>query len=296
MTSTLFFDGIIVIESLDKHEGMEPPTGEWLHNRVLKKFEKADFLVQHRPVITASGLHRELERVRDEVAANGHRPILHFDCHGDKDGLRLADGTHVPWNDIRAVLAQINERTQCNLLVVMALCSGAHLVKIVKVDQRTPVWAIVGPLTSVDSDPLYAAMAGFYETLLTTLDGSAAIKAMQATADGQKFKAYTAEMIFCWAFSHYIRASAPEQLKARENDLVAILTARKGLDINQVMVERETVRAALHDHRRWYDLLRHQFLMLDVDHSLAQRFSLSYEECFKDRSPDADSELVASAR
>jgi len=61
--------------------------------------------------------------------------------------------------------------------------------------------------------------------------------------------------------------------------MVADLARVKNLDVLQTMRLRAELREAIDDHRRWFDLYRTRFLMLDLFPSNAPRFLLRYQDC-----------------
>ena len=51
-----------------------------------------------------------LDAVEIDARLNGHRPILHIECHGsdDEKGLVLSDDSFVGWEELKPILTAIN--------------------------------------------------------------------------------------------------------------------------------------------------------------------------------------------
>jgi hypothetical protein len=75
--------------------------------------------------------------------------MIHFECHGCPDGLGVANKELITWDDLRKPLIEINRICRLNLLIVLAACNGAHLMKVATKMDRAPFWAIIGPEVEV---------------------------------------------------------------------------------------------------------------------------------------------------
>jgi len=276
MKLTHFFDSVVVLDCLGESETQ---TARRLRDSVLTPAQRLDraLKVEYRWVADQTVLQEALQVVED-FAKSGHAPILHLEAHGNVDGLRLPSDDPVHWEFFKQAFARINESWACNLLVVMAACSGAYLAKIVRPTERAPVWAVVGPMEDVSGGILQDAMSEFYWTLLRTLNGSNAIAAMNASSveRGGPFRVFTAEMIFCSAFERYLKDQNPEVVRLQEDELVRRAVLARGV---HEAVARAQVQSLMRDHRRWYEHLRQYHLMIDLFPANAGRFQLSFENC-----------------
>jgi hypothetical protein len=98
---------------------------------------------------TKEELLQLLRRIRDEVRTEELYPMIHFECHGCRDGLGVANGQLVTWSELREILIEINHSCMLNLVVVLAACNGAHLIKVASKLDRAPFWAIIGPAEEI---------------------------------------------------------------------------------------------------------------------------------------------------
>jgi hypothetical protein len=279
---SLRFDSIIVIESL-RSEDMK--TGEWLYYRVLDSWAQrnAPFYTKlYQPASRAEFLG-VLDEVRDCLFRNGHRPILHIEAHGSSDGLQLGSDEEVRWEDLRDRFTEMNESSAINLLVVMAMCAGWHLSRLLLPMHRAPVWGVVGPIDDrVQTGDLREAMESFYRVLLSSFDARTALAAMNQHVpyESWQYLLETAETMFCRVFHHYIKDLCTEdQLQARENEIVSEVVRRQQGNLLVAFDARERARLMLRDHAAMFAFYRRIFFMIDEHPEGDTRFRLTYEDC-----------------
>ncbi len=173
---------------------------------------------------------RALEKVGDDAARQVRSPIVHIEAHGAAQGVELADGSTVLWAELLPTLTAINRACRMNLLVVAMSCEGWSLTGALMPADRAPVFAVIGPTTTLTAAEIDAATRRFYRALLTSFMLDDALLAMN---DGRDFdewriKPGTAEILFCRVFREYARELAgADQLRYRENELVASIARRR---------------------------------------------------------------------
>jgi hypothetical protein len=91
---------------------------------------------------SADELLGALETFRKQAVA-GHRFMLHFVSHGDKNGIAVG-ADFADWVKIRPFLKRIHLATEETLLLNMSTCKGLHGVKIVDDSERYPFFGIIG--------------------------------------------------------------------------------------------------------------------------------------------------------
>jgi hypothetical protein len=281
-TTSFRFDSVCVIESIREGD-LGGQTGTSLVESVLVPLaDQVEIKVFQVSVHDRAELLQALRQVDTDIVALGHSPIIHLESHGNEDGLVLASDDLVTWRELGDALTPINHRTHFNLLVVLALCSGYHFSSALLPTQPSPAWAIVGSKTEVWSSELFAAMKAFYDTLLTSLDSRAAFYAMNqghSQATGQ-YEFLPAELLFCSAFSHYIAVKCTaEQLREREQSIVATIVRWHGYDLNVAMMARHDATIMMRDHAKHFLHLRQGFFMLDEYPENAPRFALTIDNC-----------------
>lgn len=169
-----------------------------------------------------------------------------------------------------------------NLLVVAAACHGWHMSDILRPVDRAPAWAILGPPESEKAGKLYEAMERFYHSLLTSMNLSTAMEAMNAGA-GMAYWSYriqSADLLFCQVFRHYMNSLLEEEAQAeRVNRLVTDIARTQNVDVTRTMLLRAEIGSELNNHELWYERYRTRFLMLDRFPENACRFPLGFADC-----------------
>ncbi|MCP1227752.1 hypothetical protein [Acetobacter fabarum] len=130
-----------------------------------------------------------------EKCVNGFRPILHFDCHGNREGgLVLApSGDIVSWNDLADALREINVVTQNNLCCVFGVCFGLTLSQTLEALEPSPFFLTIAPESEVLVGVLEDSVPCFYKELFCTGDINVAFE----THLGKHFKFYhSTELMF----------------------------------------------------------------------------------------------------
>jgi hypothetical protein len=278
---TVQFDSIVILESLGPGERK---TGTWLFDNVLQPWARANspFTALLNSIGSKAQFLAALRAIDQQLLAKGRAPIIHIEAHGDKDSIQLSNGEHVTWDELRDQLTAINLRCGFNLLVVMAMCEGWWLSRLLLPLHPSPVWGIIGPTKPVWDTDLRNAMEAFYRVLLKTFD------ARQAMDEANQNKPYTdweylletAEMMYCRVFNHYVKEPCtPEHLKERENEIVAEIFRRNGYRLEIAFEARDHAKQMLADHRRFFDFYRYNFFMLEALPQNADRFKLTFEDC-----------------
>lgn len=177
------FNKIWVIESLPSGEMR---TGKNLFENQLENAKQVQqgLVIDFADPITKCELFDALGEIRNE-ALSGTYPIIHFDCHGCENGLETASGELVKWDEIREILIEINRSTRLNLMIVIAACNGAHLIKTSTKLDAAPFWAIIGPKKKVSAGHIQDNFGRFYESFLSDLDGDKAINILNEGAGRQ---------------------------------------------------------------------------------------------------------------
>jgi hypothetical protein len=168
-----------------------------------------------------------------------------------------------------------------NLLAVMAMCHGRHLISQLEPSDIAPVWGVIGPYDEIFPARLQEAFDLFYRELLTAQNGSAALEAMNArhAAGTWDLVLDTAEVMFARIFLEYVKVKcSQEELGARENALVAQIARQFNYDIGRAMHSRAVAREWLADHRTQFEKYRRSFLMLDLFPENEARFPISYAD------------------
>lgn len=279
MVSESIFNKLWVIESLP--EG-DPKTGTSLVDNQLNgvKQENPELNIAFEQPITKADLIEVLRKIRDE-ARTGMYPMLHLECHGCPDGLGVASGELVEWDELREILIDINQACRLNLVIVLAACNGAHLIKVSTKLDRAPFWAIIGPENKVKAGDIEKDFGAFYQTFFKNLNGDVAIDALnkgQVPSD-RTYHFLSAKGLFIKAYRKYYKSHCIG--KGRRERIEYLTTqAMKNPDVKRRGVNwaRNKVKEGLASEDAHFEKLRNRYFFVDCCPENAQRFPLHRDE------------------
>lgn len=161
------YNRIVVIESLPKRAKR---TGKALYDDIISKraLQIEGLTHEYIPVETKRNLTRALQRIADEVNKKGRMPFLHFEAHGQENGMVLQSGDFISWQDLALFLRRINVATQHNLVISFATCFAGQIYTELDLDKRAPFFAFVGPFTEVSEHEVENGFINFFDSLLTS--------------------------------------------------------------------------------------------------------------------------------
>jgi hypothetical protein len=97
-------------------------------------------------------------------------PVLHLEAHGDEFGLQGPDGAggseRLPWDELTDPLQQLNLATLCQLVVMVAACTGFAGIQALTRGPRAPAIALVGPDARIMESALLNGTEEFYRRLM----------------------------------------------------------------------------------------------------------------------------------
>lgn len=207
------------------------------------------------------GLHRErvnsIAELRSQLgqilidSEAGVGVILHLEFHGDKKGIEIGNNCQrMPWRELMKMLSKINERTQCNLGLVMAGCDGFGSYKVEMLHEPAAFYFQLSHEGKIFPDPLKTSLINFYDSTFTDQNLTA------AAGKAAPFKIKFAEDIF--ARLMYIVCQSESRSRAVNQNVNSILTgllARGGLGGNRnVTFNRNLVKSRYGSFADWVRL------------------------------------------
>jgi hypothetical protein len=198
-TSSFKNNAVIIIDGLRKDDMQ---TGLNIYNelRDFKNLERAVAVIERHAIDDVAELTKLLEQIR-ERAKEGLRPILHFECHGNaRTGLEIGEAReNLAWSALEPFLRAINVVAECNLGVMMAVCSGLHAIMPIKINRMTPFYLLVGSEDELLQEQIRSEMRAFYRELWTSgnLD--------RALGQVPSCKTYHAEKMLAVALGKFFR-------------------------------------------------------------------------------------------
>lgn len=197
------FDKLWVIESLPARD---LKTGTNLVENQLKSALQIqpELEVELVQPVSKAEMITVLHRIRD-CSHKGQYPMIHFECHGCEEGLGTASDELIKWDELREVLIEINRNCRLNLVIVIAACMGAHLIKVSTTLDGAAFWAIIGPEGEVGPLEIQINFGDFYKKYFETLNGDEAINVLNQRADRseRKYVFVSAAGIFARAYRAY---------------------------------------------------------------------------------------------
>ena len=166
------FDRIYVVESLD--ENKEKLTGKELYDDLLR-WKELSFIGKLKTELLQVESKKQffdvISQIKEECTTGGHHPILHFEIHGSdkKDGLVVRTKELITWDELRKALVDLNYQIGNNLFLTLAVCHGAHLMQIMRIDQPAPFCGFIGSFDTIYSSDLLIRYYEFYQEFLTSL-------------------------------------------------------------------------------------------------------------------------------
>lgn len=186
--SSFEFNKVYIIESLKSNE---LKTGEELYNDFMRwypLYKKMEIEIVLKEVNSKKEFFKLLDEIEKDCIDNENYPILHLEIHGNDAGLVLNSGEQITWEDIYESLVKINLAIGNNLFLTLAVCHGAYLMKIIKLDKPAPFFSIVGSFGELLVPDIQVDYRKFYEKLFDTLDVNEAIKELRKSNETPPYK------------------------------------------------------------------------------------------------------------
>lgn len=220
----------------------------------------------------------------------GMIPVLHLEAHGGDVGLEGPDGKGrselLAWDELTEPLQQLNLVTACNLVVVVAACTGFAGIKALCRGPRAPAVALVGPDSSVSPSNLLWGTKEFYrrwmddDPRLVDITASASREAGTVIFEWEPFVILTYEaLVECLIKSTRSAGHPGRTEKFRQRTL-----AQSEMSVSEI--ERRLI--LLPPFCQWGELQQiwDQMFMIDIYPNNQERFGLnirSIVECITER-------------
>ena len=279
MDSGNTFNKLWVIESLPDGE---LKTGKNLVENQLENAKKMhpDLEIAFEQPVTKAELFDILDKIKNE-ASKGSYPMIHFECHGCEDGLGMASGELVEWDELREHFIEINYSCQLNLMIVVAACNGAHLIKVSTKLDAAPFWAIIGPEVEVPAGDIQDNFGEFYKSFFTNLDSGKAISVLNQgkSRSERQYHFLSAVGLFSRAYlkyykSHCIGKGKKERIEALTSQ------AMQNPDVKRHGVNwaRKQIKKGLAAEDQHFKKIKNRFFFLERYPENRNRFMISREE------------------
>ena len=270
------YNEITILQSLESGR-----TGSRLYEDLNQMVLQTNGLVRVRlfDIDCTKDLLNVLEQIRIDILRDDLAPLLHFETHGteDKSGLVLSSDEFVPWATLKAPLTTINDASRMNLFICLSACNGAGLTKIINPTDRSPCWGMVGPIDIMYPDDLLCDYTAFYQELLTTKDGWAAVARLnRGDINKGPYLFTTAEWFFRQTWAAYVRDHcSPVMLKERAYKMIRRL---KKYGKRTYMNRNDMMDEMLVHEKRYFRHAVQRFFMIDKYPEVASRIKVDYRD------------------
>jgi hypothetical protein len=233
--------------------------------------------IERRVVSARQELLDTLEHARLEALRTDRIPLVHIECHGNDDGLRLAGGDFLYWEQLSQALTALNTTTRFNLFVSVAACFGAYLVSELVPTKRAPVSACLSITKEAYPDQLLQGFRTFYQTLLTTDDGNRAIAALKAVNQetDQSFYLGEATDFFVRTYTAYLaKLCTPAKYRERAQ-FIQEDQRERGLPVSPI---RDIEQLLLGTEREQFERAKVRYFMIDEIPENDARFPVAWSD------------------
>lgn len=269
-----------IIESLKSNE---TKSGELLYNDLIRwrKIQIDGFDAELVQIQTKQEFFDILERIRKECNLNGVYPIIHFEIHGSQDGLGMASNEMVLWKELYDYLVRINLSIGNNLFMTLAVCQGAYMMQLIKVDNHAPFWGFVGSFDVIYVPDLMARYNEFYDEFLDSKDLNKAIERLHNANPGvpSQYRFINSEMTFISLQKKYFDEKFTEKaIKERANDgleQTGTILFHRG---QKRELARKFKKRLINSKKTYFEMHKKIFFMHDEFPENKKRFKVQFSE------------------
>ena len=195
-----------------------------------------------------------------DKAAEGLRPIIHFDTHGSHDGLLIeATGEVASWGEIVEKLRILNVAAKNNVCLISMACFGFNQVTPVKIMSPTPFYLMAGSTDLVYVHFIRQVTVDFYKHVFDECD---IVGAYEKYLKPRLRVLHCEKMLFS-ALAGYVRAGTiGAQRRQRVEDLItaAVRTLPTGV-VPDLPAMRKIVKTSIKPKQELLDRMVEVFLV-----------------------------------
>lgn len=280
MEASSVFNHVTVIESLPESDSK---TGQWIYDdRLLHLNSVYPPLTSELIQLTSSAEFVEcLRSLCLRVESERFIPLLHIECHGDKDGLQMGDGSHLPWNTLKNELINLNRATHFNLLLVVGACNGAYLIDTASHMDGAPFFGVIGAKCELNPEELKQRFSNFYKVLFESDDANKAMDSINENVsdESRHFMFLGARSFFAEGFRAYFQQYCRgKPKKARTELLVSRVLQDAKVKRLGIKFARNEVKKHLANPKNDFEFFRNRFFFADDIPNIFERLPLDYEK------------------
>lgn len=173
---------------------------------------------------------RILSGVALDAAAHRRRVFVHFDCHGNEDGIAATNQEGqdelVTWGELRPWLREIFSTTGNKPILCLSSCKGFNAVKLVPSFEPCPYEYVTGSFEEIGFEESVKGYNLFYDGIISGLSIKDAALAVHNTPElkALKFVGLSAHALLEFAIDAYIeKECTPERLASKKEEAKKLL-------------------------------------------------------------------------
>ena len=276
--SSFTFNRIYVIESLDSSDEL---TGKALFDCLLQyqEYQYKELKAEYFSIDNKIDFFDRLNKIKEECIEKRHSPILHLEIHGDKNkrGLVLHSKELVTWEELYKYLVEINLSVGNNLFLTLAVCHGAYLAKITRLNNPAPFYGFVGSFDEIYVSDLLLRYNEFYAEFFTSFKLENALERLhKANPDiPSTYRFIATEETFATVYNNYIRDNLSKE--GIEKRIKQVIQDENLTFINRAekrRFEKDFTKRVEDTKEKYYKEHSNIFFMLDKYPKNKERFNV----------------------
>jgi|GEM_PF-2053019 len=217
---------IFIIQSLKTTDAIK--SGELLSKKVQNIIE-----VEFYNVETSIEVYNIIDAIKTEISGNKETYVVHFDCHGNENGIGLFDTkdtlTFIKWEELREQFRELYLITKQKPIISFSSCKGLNVMKLIAQFKPCPYEFITGSLKKIDFQESIDGYELFYKMLNSgeTLENS--MNSIREKYPNLDFMAFTTQKLVQLAWDNYLKTQiSPEKVIQRKRDIINEVVSLKG--------------------------------------------------------------------
>jgi hypothetical protein len=146
------------------------------------------FSISRNKIIDLESFDNKITWIINQIQTGEIFPLIHFEAHGNLDGLQYSKNKLLKWEIILKKIRDINILLVNNLFISISACKGSALIYKINYWERAPFRSIVGPAVNLNEVELYEGFYNFYDTLFYDFDINKAYEKLSETVNNKNDK------------------------------------------------------------------------------------------------------------
>ena len=275
--------GFVIIDAVPKNELQ---TGSRIYENIQDYINQSGTVLFSKRIRcnTSSDLIKALDEVLDSLENGGQIPFIHLDSHGDRDNIRLPNGSYWGWDVIFDQFRKINIASRNNLFVASSACESAYAYNAADhITKECPVLGLFAPAKTVSAGEVQDGFAAFYKKLILERNFKKAYNAFEGATNSESFVKIFSECLFVKAAFNYLTKHCMGAGRRRgQEELLTIVKQKTNIPLNKAT--RKKVKEFKKSQAVNLCRFHKKFMMIDKYPENAKRFAfdaVKFEEAVR---------------